>query len=180
MATIALQHGYDAWPRGVRRIAGAVTGNAYTIDGLGRVVVDTRDAPAMLAGSWLYASLSDLPNEPLGGTSLIDFGAFPGTNFASVTVAAADIAVPAAVIDAWVTPIATVDHSADEHLMDPPLVVSAVISGSNIVITGVPSGRDLPVPPGTPFGNTANSQQPTGNRQFTPYGKWSVSWAFSP
>ena len=62
---------------------------------------------------------------------------------------------------------------------DPPLV-SAQISGGNLVINAFPSGRDKPIPSGTAFGQTATSQMPVGEQQPTPYGAWSVAWAFSP
>ena len=178
MPTIALQHPYDTLPRGSRAISGFVTGNQYSVDGLGRVIVDTQDAPRMLAAGWLYADLAALPNESTSGVATLDFGSFPGSSTASVTVTASELFDPTAVLQVNVTPTATADHTADEHTADPPRV-SAVVSGSTIVITGFPSGRDLPVPPGTPFGNTANSQMPVAQQQLMPVGKWSVAWAFA-
>jgi hypothetical protein len=178
MATVALQRieGLKGEPQ--RRINGAVTGKGYTQDQLGRAIVDVLDAPQLIAKGWLYANLADIPSNPLAGVATVDFGAFPGSPMAQLTVLAGDIFDPSAVLQASVTPIATADHTADEHTADPPLV-SAVVSGSNIIITAMPSGRDLQVPPGTPFGNKSGSQQPIAQTQLMPVGKWSVAWAFA-
>ena len=158
---------------------GAVTNKLYLVDPLGRVVVDTRDAAYLLPKGWAYARLDDMPSSPTAGVATINFGAFPGAASAQTTIAASDIDDPNAVIDAWIVPIATADHTADEHSADPPLV-SAQVSGGNLVINAFPSGRDKPIPSGTAFGQTATSQMPVGEQQPTPYGAWSVAWAFSP
>lgn len=163
MATVALQHPYDPVVRGSRLIGGVVTGNSYVVDGLGRVVVDTQDAPRMLAAGWLYAELSERPSAPTAGTNTVDFGAFPGSDFASVTITTADGLDPNAVLLSFVAPIATADHSADEHLVDPP-VVSAVSNGDGtITISATANVAAL---------NSPNPPDPM------PYGKWSVGWAF--
>lgn len=162
MATIALQHPYDAFPRGARRIVGSATGTAYYTDGLGRVVVDTTDAPKMLANGWLYAELSEKPGSPTAGVATLDFGAFPGSGFATLNVTAADARDPNAVLTASVVAIATTDHSADEHLVDPPLVDAVSNGDGTITVNAVPrNSPNSPIPPDP-----------------LPYGKWSVAWAF--
>jgi hypothetical protein len=176
MATAMLQRLDPFQETQSKSLTGAVTGNVYIVDQLGRVTVDTRDALALTLQGWLYILSGSTPTS---GVATLDFGAFPGSPMATVTVPSIDSADPNAEIDAWVIPVATTDHSADEHIADPPRVIAAIVSG-NIVISGFPSGRDLPVPPGTPFGNTAGSQMPIASQQCMPYGKWSVAWAFSP
>lgn len=181
MSSIALQHPLDTLPRGARTITGIVTGARYSVDGLGRVVVDTTDAPRLLATGWLYADLTSRPGNPTSGTALLDFGAFPGSPQASLVVASPNILNPLAQIDAWVLPAATADHTSDEHLIDPPRVAAInTTPGTSFTLYAFPSGRDLPVPPGTPFGNPANSQMPVAQQQLMPVGKWNVAWAFSP
>lgn len=181
MSTIALQHALDTLPRGARSILGTVTGNRYSVDGLGRVIVDTTDAPRMLAAGWLYADLNERPSALRSGTALLDFGAFPGSPSATLVVTTPDTVNPLAQIDAWVLPAATVDHTSDEHLADPPRVLAInTTPGTSFTLYGFPSDRDWPVPPGTPFGNTTNSQMPVGQQQLMPYGKWNVAWAYSP
>jgi hypothetical protein len=163
MSTIALQHRLDALPRGNRSIVGAVTLTRYSVDGLGRVVVDTTDAPQLLATGWLYADLAERPGAPTAGVTTVDFGAFPGGDFASITLTAADAFNPNAILMAQVAPIATADHSADEHLVDPPLVGAVSNSDGTITVSAVGNAyQNSPLPPDP-----------------MPYGKWSVAWAFS-
>lgn len=113
-------------------------------------------------------------------TTTIDFGPFPGSASARTEI---DLSAteydPNATIDVWIAPVDTSDHTADEHAADPPLV-SAEVRDGKIVIQAFASGRDKPIPDGTPFGNTANSQRPIGNQQPMPYGVWTVGWALSP
>lgn len=163
MSTIALQHSLDVVPRGARSIVGPSTGNRYSVDGLGRVVVDTTDAPRMLAAGWLYADLSQRPGAPTAGVTTVDFGAFPGADFASTTLTAADALNPNAILLAQVAAVATADHSADEHLVDPPLVGAVSNGDGTITVSAVGNSyQNSPIPPDP-----------------MPYGKWSVAWAFS-
>jgi hypothetical protein len=181
MATVTLQRVRPGQVSQSRSFFGAATGTLYLADNVGRATVDTRDSGYLLAEGWvIYTPGSGQGSTPSSGTTTISFGAFPGSSSATATIIAGAAADPNAVVDAWVIPIATADHSADEHIGDPPLVVAAVVAGGNIVISGYPSGRDLAVPPGTPPGNTAGSQAPIGQQQVMPYGAWSVAWAFAP
>jgi hypothetical protein len=160
---------------------GRVTGNTYVFDALGRALVDSQDAPFLIStGTVLYANPSDAPGAvPSFGTAILDFGAFPGKATAEVTVSPVTTLDPAGTPQVSIAYLASVDHSADEHAVDPPLV-SGQLSGSTLVIRGICSGRDRNVPPGVPFGNTANSQMPIPRRQPTPYGKWNVAWTLVP
>jgi hypothetical protein len=116
---------------------------------------------------------------PTSGVATINFGPFPGSSSAVLMLPGwSDMGIPAQPINAWAIPFGTADHTADEHVADPPRFSAAVDGLGNIVISGFPSGRDLPVPPGTPFGNSS-SQMPIGNQQPMPYGAWSVGWAYS-
>lgn len=176
MPTIQLQRFRPFQETQSKAVTGPVTGTLYIVDPLGRVSVDTADSPYFIADGYSLAA-------PIGaatsGIATLDFGPFPGSPSASVTIPAVDAADPNAVLDAWIVQVATVDHSADEHAVDPPMVSAVADGNGNIIITGGPSGRDLFVPPGTPYG-AASSQQPIGQIQLMPVGKWSVGWAFSP
>lgn len=57
------------------------------------------------------------------GTTTINFGAFPGTTDTSVAVSAPAIAANS-LVEAWIFPATTADHSADEHFIEPPLIVA--------------------------------------------------------
>jgi hypothetical protein len=179
MTTVALQMTKADQASGQQAsLIGPVTGTVYTVDALGRAVVSTLDSPTLLTRGWCYANLVDAPGYATSGVATINFGAFPGSPSAQAIVALSGPANPNAVVQAWIEPIATADHSADEHSADPP-AVSAQIVGSTIVINAAASGRDWPTPPATPFGNLANSQQPIGLQQPQPYGAWSVGWALA-
>lgn len=52
------------------------------------------------------------------GVTTIDFGAFPGGYSAQVAVIGQAGIVAGSVIQAWIQPAATADHSADEHLAE--------------------------------------------------------------
>jgi hypothetical protein len=179
MATVALQHIIKEQSV-VRSFTGAMTGNLYITDQLGRAVVDVLDAPRLLAGgTFAPANLSDSGTAG-SGTAVLDFGAFPGKPVAETTVTASNPFNSTAVLQVAVAPIATTDHSADEHSVDPPLVSGIILSGTQVLLRAMASGRDKPVPPGAPFGQANTSQMPVPRRQCNPYGKWSVSWAFVP
>lgn len=182
MATVTLQKLRFFQQAQSSAFAGAVTGNMYVIDALGRVTVDVLDAAYLIPHGWDYL----VPGAGGGtiatsGVATLDFGAFPGQPMASLVVNSPDIADPNAELDAWIIPVATADHTVDEHIADGPAIIAAYTTpGTSFTITGSQNAKTLPVPPGTPFGNTANSQMPVGQQQLNPYGKWSVAWAFSP
>jgi hypothetical protein len=178
MATVALQKPLQpGQSQASHRVTGGVTGNSYIVDPMGRVVIDILDAPGVLAKGWVYANVADTAPSglPTYGMAVLDFGAFPGQPLTEtvVSVAAVD---PSPVVHVQVACVATVDHSADEHSADPPMV-SAQLSGTTLTIRANCSGRDRPVPPGVAPGNVANSQMPIPRRQQQPYGKWNVAWA---
>lgn len=180
MTTTSLQFPLLAGNQGNRSLQGPATGNWYMINQLGQVTVDSSDAPYLQAQGAIPLAGS-VGGGATSGNALIDFGAFPGIPMTQLVVAAADISDPAAVLDAWIAPLATADHTSDEHLADPPRVLAInTTPGTSFTIYGFPSGRDLPVPPGTPFGQVNTSQMPVGQQQLMPYGKWNVGWAFSP
>jgi hypothetical protein len=180
MTTVALQKPLQpGQSQASHRVTGGITGNSYIVDPMGRVVIDVLDAPAVLAKGWVYANIEDAISGglPTFGTAVLDFGAFPGAPLTEATVLGAAIDSNA-VLKVWVPAVASVDHSADEHSVDPPMV-SGQVTGSTLVIRANCSGRDRPVPPGVAPGNTANSQMPIPRRQLQPYGKWNVAWAFA-
>jgi hypothetical protein len=97
----------------------------------------------------------------IGSAILVDFGAFPGSSYASTTI---PDAVPQgdsnALVQAYVVPIATVDHSADEHVVDGPILSVAEDGAGNLIISAIPNGQVF---------------QTDG---MMPWGKWSVAWNF--
>jgi hypothetical protein len=91
----------------------------------------------------------------------VNFGAFPGSNFASVTIpdaaAGSDLS---ALILCQVAAVATVDHSADEHAVDGPRVSAAPDGNGNVVISAYPNNN---VP---------------GIDNMMVWGQWTVAWSY--
>lgn len=74
---------------------------------------------------------------PGTGQTTIDFGAFPGTLDASVTITGQGAIVSGSLVEAWVYPIATADHSVAEHYTDPPRIMAGEITAAaGFVIRG--------------------------------------------
>jgi len=151
--TVALQHPLDVVPRGARTIVG-FSGTRYPVDGLGRVVVSDADAPYLTAVGWLPATIGSGIN-----VLTVDFGAFPGSLSASVTVPAV-MKDANALVDAYVVPHATADHSADEHAVDGPVVSAQSDGAGNLIISAYPNTNVIPTD------------------SMMPWGKWSIAWNF--
>lgn len=104
------------------------------------------------------------------GTTTIDFGAFPGATDASVTVTGQASIVAGSLVEAWVRPEATADHSADEHWVERLHVVAGnIVAGTGFTIYGR-VGEDA-----------ARSVRPPG-QSVSPgsrlYGTWTIAWAW--
>lgn len=128
------------------------------------------------------------------GTALLDFGAFPGASDASLAVASAGIAA-GSLVEAWLLPAATVDHTADEHWVESIKVMAGnVQAGVGFTIYGI--NTNALAEPVTPWPN-ANSiyaasataigiktSQPAvcvaqGGLSTRLYGKWNVGWVWN-
>lgn len=90
------------------------------------------------------------------GTAIVDFGAAPGSLYTTVAVTGQGQILAGSLVEAWIRPIATADHRADEHIVDPPEVVAA-----DIVL-------------GTGFTIHARS-----NNSFLHHGQYTVAWAWT-
>lgn len=103
------------------------------------------------------------------GTATLDFGAFPGASDASVAVTGQAAIVAGSLVEAWLRPIATTDHTEDEHMVE----TLKVVAGNIVAATGF-----------TIYGfNTNNINEPLetnnrGGRGTRLYGKWTVAWAW--
>ena len=89
------------------------------------------------------------------GTTTIDFGAFPGKTDASVDVTGQGSIVSGSLVEAWLRPVDTADHTADEHRVEEIQVVADTI----VAATGF-----------TIFGRTRNRLI---------YGLWTVAWVWN-
>jgi len=72
------------------------------------------------------------------GTADLDFGAFPGKSDASVAVTGQAGIVAGSLVEAWLRPVDTADHKADEHLLGQIDVVAGnIVAATGFTIYGV-------------------------------------------
>lgn len=91
------------------------------------------------------------------GLAQVDFGAAPGTDTASLAITGQDDIAATATISVTIAYADTTDHSADEHLVDPPRVTAGtIVAGTGFTIYAAPSGNQNLV-----------------------YGKWYVAWRWA-
>jgi hypothetical protein len=104
------------------------------------------------------------------GSGIIDFGPHPGSNHAKLVIVGQAGIAAGSLVEAWIVAKTTADHSADEHLADPPrLVAGKITPGVGFEIDGF--ARD-PARVAAPIVRGQAATQKVGR----PYGKWSVQW----
>lgn len=127
------------------------------------------------------------------GTTTINFGAFPGASDASVTVTGQTAILAGSLVEAWVFPANTADHSSDEHWLETIKVVAGnVVAGVGFTIyamnTNQISEKENPL---DDLGRFSGAGAATGRgRQDNDvddgvgagkgtrlYGVWNVAWA---
>ena len=128
------------------------------------------------------------------GTATVNFGAFPGKSDASVAVTGQADILSGSLVDAWLYPSATADHSADEHMAEKIRVTAGnIIAATGFTIYALnDNGLSEPlVPPGA--GRTQMAHATAGNnykgpgdqsgsvggRCPMPYGQWTVAWVWN-
>lgn len=129
------------------------------------------------------------------GTKAIDFGAFPGSSHASVTITGQAGILSSSVVQAWISPIATADHTADEAMLETIKVcVSDIVAGTGFTIhafnssqlneplTEYGQGRNH-LSKGTAAANTgfgANTLKASvGGKGTRIYGEFNVNWQWA-
>jgi len=71
------------------------------------------------------------------GVATINFGTFPGATDALIAVTGQASIVAGSVVEAWIRPIATADHSEDEHMVESLKIFAAnIIAGTGFTIYG--------------------------------------------
>lgn len=109
------------------------------------------------------------------GTAILNFGAFPGASDTSVAVTGQAGIVSGSLVEAWIRPEATADHSVDEHMVETIKVFAGnIVAGTGFTIYGFNTseinedryqaegrGRE-----GGSFGTRI-------------YGTWTVAWAWN-
>lgn len=123
------------------------------------------------------------------GTATLTFGAFPGVSDASVAVTGQAAILSGSLVEAWVFPATTADHSPDEHIVESLRVMAGnVIAGTGFTIYGVNTSQiNEPTrqqPRETDRGDrimagpsSPNADQ--GGQGTRIYGAWNVAWCWS-
>jgi hypothetical protein len=107
------------------------------------------------------------------GTTTIDFGAFPGVTDASVNVTGQTGILAGSLVEAWIFPAATANHSVDEHWVDPPEVVAGnVVASTGFTIYAVVKKRS-DIGPVTDSMRIRNIDSPRV------YGVWNIGWVWA-
>lgn len=130
------------------------------------------------------------------GSGEIDFGAFPGKSDATLAVTGQTSISLTSLVEAWIYPKATTDHSADEHILESIKVAARdIVAGVGFTIVAVnTSETNEPIEPLRGRGPTAVSPNPTiagqlqsaqglqinsrGGKGTRLYGKFTVAWAW--
>lgn len=116
------------------------------------------------------------------GTATLDFGAFPGASDAAVAITGQASILAGSLVEAWLFPAATADHTADEHLVETLRVMAGnVVAGVGFTVYGVNvSQLNEPLLPGRAVANQINTVLPTiGGVGTLLYGAWNVGWVWN-
>jgi len=110
------------------------------------------------------------------GTTTLNFGAFPGAPEAKVAVTGQATIASGSIIEAWLYPLATADHSADEHIQEEiDVLAHTIVVGTGFTITG--RMRRRPSPDNISGVTLGLSQSENAARWL--YGQYTVAWRWS-
>lgn len=133
---------------------------------------------------------------PGTGTATLDFGAFPGASDASVDVTGQTGIVSGSLVEAWIRPVDTADHTADEHMLETIKVFAAnIVAGTGFTIYGFNTSQlnePIEVKPHD-YNVITTSATAIGAKVAAPgavagqkggigtriYGQWTVAWAWA-
>jgi hypothetical protein len=103
----------------------------------------------------------------------IDFGAFPGTSHVVLTVIGQTNIVAGSIVECEIFPKDTVDHSVDEHVIDPPHVVAGlpIVAGTSFTVYGYNKDKNIS---GTQPGGHGAGDKGYGGGDTLVYGKWTI------
>lgn len=115
----------------------------------------------------------------------MNFGAFPGASDASVAVTGQTGIASGSLVEAWLLPAATADHTADEHLLETIKILAGnIVAGTGFTIYGINTSETFEwdwspnqiVAGGSQPGYYGGPQIGRGTRI---YGAWSVAWVWN-
>jgi hypothetical protein len=111
------------------------------------------------------------------GTTTLDFGAFPGKSDTSTAVTGQASIVAGSLVEAWIRPVATADHTADEHMVETLKVVAGnIVAGTGFTIYGFNTSQQNE--PANPPRTSSTSVLPTSGLTDGPVGPGSLQSNF--
>lgn len=128
------------------------------------------------------------------GTATLDFGAFPGASDASVAVTGQAGIVSGSLVEAWLRPVATADHSADEHMVETLKVFAGnIVAATGFTIYGFNTNQINEPSPAPRTARTAvlpTAAMTTGplnnpaasivqGKSPRIYGQWTIAWVWN-
>ena len=114
---------------------------------------------------------------PGSGTAVVNFGAFPGTSDTTATITGQATILAASLVEAWVIPTPTADHTNDEHWCETIRVMAGNVSAGVGFTVYAWNTSQLNEPLQTPgFRDVAPSIGGTGTRI---YGQFTIGWVWS-
>lgn len=124
------------------------------------------------------------------GTTTIDFGAFPGASDTSVAVTGQGSILSGSLVEAWIFPTATADHTADEHLLETIKVMAGnVVAGVGFTIYAANTSQlnealEETSPMGRPLAKNAAfipgyTKPHIGGMGTRIYGTFTVAWVWN-
>lgn len=102
------------------------------------------------------------------GTTSLNFGSFPGAPEASVDVTGQSGYTSSSLAEAWVVPVATAEHSADEHLIEGLKVMAYFKTNGTFTIRG----EVVTVPQKDSINNV-------GAQRLNLYGNFTIGWVWN-
>jgi hypothetical protein len=110
------------------------------------------------------------------GSTTINFGAFPGGMDTTAVITGQAGIVGGSLVEAWLVPLATADHTADEHWVETIAIVAGnIVAGTGFTIYAQSDAQVIPLNQAINCGPD-QSPLPPGHRL---YGLWSVSWCWN-
>lgn len=108
------------------------------------------------------------------GTTTVDFGAYPADPIATAVIAGETGILSGSVVQAWIYPTDTADHTLDEHLLvNMKVRAHSIVAGDGFTITAYFEGSGIQgLGKGSPV-RRGNYPALVGE---STYGEWSVAW----
>lgn len=100
------------------------------------------------------------------GRTTVDFGAFPGSAQATVDVTGQSGFVVTSEVEAWIEPVATADHSVDEHKVEQIRAVASYRVDGTLTIDAFSTNQTL----------DRSGAEPVGTFL---WGLWTVGWVWN-